>query len=341
MSPLVRTTQLTNSNLATVNAASVPELASSSIKSLGPGSYDISTISGNRQCFSKRGILDMRALRFQETASADVPGAGTYGDDGDPHKYKEKMELLHKSASTIGLLNNGGDGVRSLPASCCRIGPGTYTLINFMDDFVRKSTGKRGFYDINTGPRDKPTISENPDLGTYELKSFTDELNHPAKRHVGKFRRVADPFSHRRLNPLSENHNHSEESHEVGPATYNPPFIAQKSTSFNRKQVPFHSKASRYAQSLFTSTRNPVGPGRYDAERYDDSRCVWGSMSAFDSQTPARPDQNYNLRLGERLNPTNIPLRKRIIISHHSTEGNTCLKMTSLRTQERNVPLLA
>ncbi|KAA0193126.1 hypothetical protein FBUS_09066 [Fasciolopsis buskii] len=107
--------------------------------------------------------------------------------------------------------------------------------------------------------------------------------------------------------------------------------------------------------------KTPVGPGRYDVELYDDSRCVWGAMCAFDSQTPARM-QGRQMRLlsmnpscfvslnlntirlsyysSERLRQKNIQDHKRPRINHHSTEQEPCMPIQTNSINLRAKPLI-
>ncbi|KAA3681776.1 uncharacterized protein DEA37_0008774 [Paragonimus westermani] len=204
-----------------------------------------------RKSFTDRGPINTLAKRFSESRSTNcTPGVGTYGLGGDPYAYKEAMEAIKKTASTIGLLSSNTGAHRSLPES----------------------------------------LSEYPEPGAYNVQSFLDIWASPDKKHAGKFQRIHETMSLKNAKQIINCSKQPTLVHEVSPATYDPSLPNKKAKSSNCQNVPFLSQASRYDGSLFAIPKVPVGPGRYDIERFDDARCVWGAMCAFDSQTAARMD---------------------------------------------------
>ncbi|VDP89879.1 unnamed protein product [Echinostoma caproni] len=268
-------------------------------RALGPGTYNINEDSYRKRSVTRRGPIDTGAPRFYEERQNDVPGVGTYGLGGDPYVFKELADHAHKSACILGLLNNGGSGDRALPFTVVplfsdflirfslllkssHLGPGTYNLRDSLDTLLNKRVSNRGPYDLTTGPRSKPINCDSTEPGMYEVQSFVNDLNKPEKRYFGKFRRLPDPMARNRVRYSTLLSARSAPVHEVSPASYDPVKPAKKAPSGNRKNVPFFCSAPR---STMVCNKTPVGPGRYDVELYDDSRCIWGAMCAFDSQT--------------------------------------------------------
>ena len=86
-------------------------------RKLGPGSYNITDFleEAKRRPQCRRGHLELLEPRFAKEKTDSTPGPGVYGDGGVPHARKELQDQLRRSASTVGLLENGGSGERSLP----------------------------------------------------------------------------------------------------------------------------------------------------------------------------------------------------------------------------------
>ncbi|TGZ66654.1 hypothetical protein CRM22_005215 [Opisthorchis felineus] len=267
-----------------------------------------------RHSFTKRGPIDTLAKRFPES-QVENPGVGTYGIGGNPYIYKESMDRLRKSASSVGMMSSNTSGERNLPTAICALGPGTYKHKEYLNEILNKQTGCRGPYDLFTGPRYKYSTSDTPDPGAYEIKSFLDKWNRPEHCHSGKFRRITDQMSLGKIYTPAVG-----TSVQLGPGKYDPVLPTKKQASC--QNVPFLSRSSRSAGSIFAHHPHPVGPGRYDVQRYDDSRCIWGAMSAFDSQTPARPDLKETQKISERLRPINIPPHRHFnLLSRTIREG--------------------
>ncbi|KAH8863684.1 Lymphocyte expansion molecule [Schistosoma japonicum] len=244
----------------------------------------------------------------------NTPGVGTYGMKGDPYLYKEIMDAKHKSSSIKGFLECGGDTNRSLPPTGCHIAPGTYEIIGSVQRLLEKKTGNRGPYDLMTGPRNYDYTSENPEPGAYTLKCFTSDLLRPEKRYAGKFSKLADEQKKMDRSCSSRMQNNLIAS-RIGPGYYEPKYPDDKNKSFNKHAPSFLSSSSRDSDSIFAVRQSPVGPGRYNSENYDQSRCIWGAMCSFDSTSSARLSLKEASKLRERLRPLNVPLHEKTIIN--------------------------
>ena len=126
-----------------------------------------------------------------------TPGPGTYGTGGVPHFTKE--EKAKQSPGTIGMLDAGASGARSLPTIGSRLGPGSYQFESFIDEAHKKVTSLRGPYDLYSGDRNNPirtghyAVPHHATLspGQYEIRSFVEELGSAHKKKQGRFGRVA------------------------------------------------------------------------------------------------------------------------------------------------------
>uniref|UniRef100_A0A094ZYM1 Lymphocyte expansion molecule n=1 Tax=Schistosoma haematobium TaxID=6185 RepID=A0A094ZYM1_SCHHA len=204
-------------------------------------------------------------------------------------------------------------------------GVGTYGmkgdpyLYKELMDAKHKSCCTKGLLECGgDGSRSLPlTTSEYPEPGTYSLTSFTSNLLRPEKKYTGMFRRlVVDQrkmdqcYSARMQNDLVKS--------KIGPGYYDPKYLDDKDKSFNHQAPPFLSSASRNSHSIFTSRQSPVGPGRYNSENYDRSRCVWGAMCSFDSTSSARLSLKEASKLRERLRPLNVTFHEKSLIINNN-----------------------
>ena len=125
-----------------------------------------------------------------------TPGPGTYGAGGVPQAAKE--EKAKQSPGTIGLLDAGASGARSLPTVGSKLAPGRYNFDSFTDQAQKKVTSLRGPYDLYSGDRNKPirtghyAAPHHAPLGPgqYEIPSFVEELQSTHKKKQGRFGRV-------------------------------------------------------------------------------------------------------------------------------------------------------
>jgi hypothetical protein len=291
---------------------------------LGPGSYNVKDsieVPPERQ-FS-RGLLDMREARFRDNKMSVAPGPGTYGKGGVPHAVMEEKE--RESCGTVGMLDCGGNGLRSLPLVGSRIGPGTYKITGSIDELTRKQVGLKGPYEVFSADRSKPIntghyahmLTYNLGPGQYNIRSMTDEMfTQPLRKH-GEFGKAAQypvkPIDRIIASTLALK---PRDSTEPGPGHYDAQDPNTKTESFLVKQPPFLSSSVRtdkMAMKFFTGNHNPVGPGRYDVHKHEDAQDINACQSAFKSKTDRPSGQRLKL-LQERLRAKNIPVNRRTFL---------------------------
>ncbi|XP_029204383.2 lymphocyte expansion molecule-like isoform X1 [Acropora millepora] len=281
---------------------------------LGPGTYNISDfiddISKKPSCI--RGVCETREVRFDNTKMDQVPGPGTYGNGGIPTAVVEAKES--QSVSSIGMLDSGKSCGRQLPDVGSHLCPGQYEMKSFTDEMDRRMVSKRGPYDLFTGERNKPIAvgyfalpaKQTLGPGEYNLKSFLHELNEKHKKHHGAFLKVqrfpACPTNRMHCSTLSQ---YPREPNDPGPGSYAPQGLTKPEASVRH---PFGSTADRFdrhARRFFLGSTNPVGPGRYDVDRYDEAQHANGHRSAFNSRTK-RYDLIRDKYLTERIKPREV-----------------------------------
>ncbi|KAK2157495.1 hypothetical protein LSH36_190g03014 [Paralvinella palmiformis] len=306
-------------------------------RKLGPGSYDIKDFlqASDEKPRSTRGIIQTKDTRFKEnkvlrskhslglcTFQNEIPGPGTYGKGGVPHAGIE--EKARKSASTVGLLDAGA-GSRSLPSVGSHLGPGNYNFASFTEQMSKKVTSLRGPYDLYSGDRNKPirtghyAAPSNSNLGPgqYELKSFVDDLETEHKKRTGRFGKVEQypgmPSERIYAYSLSQN---PRRPTEPGPGVYDskdpnvkPPSQAKKSPGFLSSAM----RSDKMATKFFTGNFNPVGPGRYDIQKWDESQHRNGHNSVFKSKT-TKLDAKRAKFLQERVREKDVPVSERVFI---------------------------
>jgi len=281
---------------------------------LGPGTYNISDfiddISKKPSCI--RGVCETREVRFDNTKMDQVPGPGTYGNGGIPTAVVEAKES--QSVSSIGMLDSGKSCGRQLPDVGSHLCPGQYEMKSFTDEMDRRMVSKRGPYDLFTGERNKPIAvgyfalpaKQTLGPGEYNLKSFLHELNEKHRKHHGTFLKVqrfpACPTNRMHCSTLSQ---YPREPNDPGPGSYAPQGLTKPEASVRH---PFGSTAERFdrhARRFFLGSTNPVGPGRYDVDRYDEAQHANGHRSAFNSRTK-RYDLIRDKYLTERIKPREV-----------------------------------
>lgn len=294
-------------------------------RKLGPGSYEIKDFleTSDEKPRSTRGIIQTKEPRFRETIRMeDNPGPGTYGKGGVPHAAVEEKE--RKSASTVGLLDAGALS-RSLPAVGSHLGPGSYNFESFTDQTGKKLTSLRGPYDLFSGDRNKPIKTghlaapnhANLGPGQYDIKSFLDDFNTEHKKRSGKFGKVEQypeaPKDRVYAFSLSQN---PRRPADPGPGQYDSKDPALKPPSQAAKSPGFLSSAMRNdktATKFFTGNFNPVGPGRYDIQRFQDAQHANGHQSVFRSRSN-RPDAEREKFIQERIRSKDLRPEQRIFI---------------------------
>lgn len=293
-------------------------------RKLGPGSYNIKDFLGSAEekPRSTRGIIQTKEVRFKEkvTQANETPGPGTYGAGGVPHAAVEAKGK--KSASTIGLLDAGASTPRSLPMVGSHLGPGSYKFDSSTEQMKKKVTSLRGPYDLYSGDRNKPIKighlaapnHSNLGPGQYDIKSFADNWDTEHKQRTGRFFKVDQypekPSERIYAFTLSQN---PRKQMEPGPGQYDSKDPTEKPPSQAKHSPGFLSSAQRsdkLATKFFTHNFNPVGPGRYDIQKWDEAQHTNGHLSVFKSKT-LKPDHSRQKFLQERIRAKDVPLKDR------------------------------
>lgn len=315
-------------------------------RKLGPGSYEIKDFLqvGDEKPRSTRGIIHSRDSRFKDKVQSDCPGPGTYGHGGVPHAILEEKE--RKSASTVGLLDAGAVS-RSLPTVGSHLGPGSYNFESFTEQTSKKVTSLRGPYDLYSGDRNKPIRTghyaapahSNLAPGKYDIKSFLDNLDTVHKNRTGRFGKV-DQYPEKpteRIYAFTLCQNPRKGS-EPGPGQYDPKDPNVKPLSQEEKSMAGHANGNRKSPSslsnaqkkspgflssaqrndkmatrFFTGNFNPVGPGRYDIQKWEEAQKRNGHSSQFKSKT-GKLDAAREKFLQERIRAKDIPLQDRVFL---------------------------
>lgn len=310
---------------------------------LGPGSYYIDDFlaAAEQKPRSTRGICQTREPRFRETGRVnDLPGPGTYGIDGIPHKALEEKQK--KSVSTIGMLDAGGASNRSLPMVGSALGPGCYNFSSFTEKLAKRNVSQRGPYDLFTGERNKPITTghhavpdQNLGPGQYNLPSCMDELNSEHKRKHGKFGTVAQyPKKGGGRLYVSELSQMPRDPDDPSPGHYDPKSSAD--LHHQVKKLPGFLSSSqrndRMAQKFFTRNFNPVGAGRYDIQRWEESRNINSHTSVFKSRTN-RPNHVQQKFLKERIRAKDVRPEDKIYIVEPDQRGGVTNKVQAAATK--------
>lgn len=294
-------------------------------RKLGPGSYEIKDFldASEEKPRSTRGIIQTKEHRFREKVTSEVPGPGTYGHGGVPHAAVEEKE--RKSTSTVGLLDAGASTQRSLPMVGSHLGPGSYNFNSFTEDASKKVTSLRGPYDLFSGDRNKPIkighlaapLHTTLGPGQYDIKSFLDSWDTKHKKHSGRFGKVVQhpetPTDRLYCFTLSQM---PRDMDDPGPGQYNPADPNVKPPAQAKKSPGFLSSAQRsdkLATKFFTGNFNPVGPGRYDIQKWEEAQRVNGHQSVFRSRT-GKPDTQQQSFLQERIRAKDMRPEDRVFI---------------------------
>ncbi|XP_032230603.2 lymphocyte expansion molecule isoform X2 [Nematostella vectensis] len=261
---------------------------------LGPGTYNIKDFMElmAEKPRSTRGECETRAARFESSTQSGVPGPGTYGKGGIPNAVLEEKE--RKSVSNVGMLDSGKSYRRQLPEVGSHLCPGQYEMESFTDEMASHVVSKRGPYDLFTGERNKPItvgyfampLRQNLGPGEYDLKSFLSENTGEHKQRHGKFLKVTrfPDYPTERIYCCSLSQCPRDPS-EPGPGSYSAKDLGKPEAA---KRPPFGSSAGRmdrHARRFFLGSTNPVGPGRYSVDRYENAQHIDGHTGAFNSKT--------------------------------------------------------
>ncbi|KAM5248582.1 ciliary microtubule-associated protein 2 [Ctenodactylus gundi] len=238
-------------------------------RKLGPGSYDLKDFLEELQqkpC-SRRGLLSSGEVRFREQIPNYYPGPGNYGEKGNPYTLLE--ENAWNRSHSEGVLCRMSGKLPSVAHQGSGLGPGTYSIKGSIEEFLARTTGTRGPYDIFSDDRSKP-----PPYGHYasqkekpreliNFKSFVDELNSLHKKKHGVFsklpRNVGPPpekiysstIGQRSRKPATSGVSSSPPSEPESKNVKQPPFLMASQRSFTK------------AFQMLPGSWNPVGVGRY------------------------------------------------------------------------------
>lgn len=81
----------------------------------------------------------------------NLPGPGTYGEGGVPWAAQERKAQV--SQGTVGLLEAGGQDIRTALRVGSDLAPGQYQHTAPLEQLLNKRTSTRGPYDLFTGDR--------------------------------------------------------------------------------------------------------------------------------------------------------------------------------------------
>ncbi|MEJ1282682.1 lymphocyte expansion molecule [Cricetulus griseus] len=123
---------------------------------LGPGSYEFKDFLTQLQQKpqSKRGLLSSGEVRFRGLIGNYYPGPGNYGEKGNP--YTRLEENAWNRSHSEGLMCKMSSKPHHLASEGSGLAPGTYNIKSGIENYVTRSTGTRGPYDIFSGERSKP-----------------------------------------------------------------------------------------------------------------------------------------------------------------------------------------
>lgn len=315
------------------------------VRKLAPGSYEIKDFlqTSDLKPRSALGICETRAQRFKEQVK-DTPGPGTYGKGGIPHTAIE--EKAQQSTSTVGMLDAGSSTPRNLPSVGSKLGPGTYNFKSFAEETIDKVTSTRGPYDLFSGDRNKPiTVGylaapklANLGPGQYNLKSFVNDLESIHRNRQGKFGKV-DQYPEQ---PTERVFNSTlsqcpKEKGVPGPGQYDPGELTKPES---KKPPGFLSTAQRndkISQRFFTRNFNPVGPGRYDVQKWEEAQHRNGHNSVFKAKT-GKLSLGMEKFLKERIRAKDVRVEDRVFLvppqgppSYELHRSNTQANFTKLK----------
>uniref|UniRef100_A0A8C2VH91 Ciliary microtubule associated protein 2 n=1 Tax=Chinchilla lanigera TaxID=34839 RepID=A0A8C2VH91_CHILA len=236
---------------------------------LGPGSYNLKDFLEELQQkpSSTRGLLSSGETRFSGLVGNYYPGPGNYGEKGNP--YTQLEEKAWNRSHAEGLMCKMSNKPHPQSHQGSGLGPNTYSIKSSIDEYLARSAGTRGPYDIFSGDRSKPlpyghySEQKKKPRELMNFQSFVEELNSRYKKKHGVFSKLPrnpDP-SPERINwsPLSQCPRKLATS---GPGTWLPQETACKHV--NPPPFPLASERSGVkACQTVPEIWNPVGVGRY------------------------------------------------------------------------------
>ncbi|KAJ1170340.1 hypothetical protein NDU88_002218 [Pleurodeles waltl] len=294
-------------------------------ENMGPGRYNIKDFLelGLMKPGSSRGVCETRDPRFKESAQFATPGPGTYGKGGNPYALLEEKE--RQCGICRGIMDSKTTKGLPYPGMASNLGPGTYNVRNYMDDLLNRVVSIRGPYDLFTGERTKIASGyfatpkgNNLELGTDTVRSFVEDLNLPEKRKHGVF----GPISEHPHVPAERICNCTlaqcpRKPDAPGPASYNAKPVSAPAAG--RGHPPFNSSAKRFDNrlcSLFFTSDNPVGVGRYDITKKLHGETSTTYRSAFLAKKDRYLDNAVrDKQLQERTQSTNTARGKKALFT--------------------------
>ncbi|KAL6438616.1 hypothetical protein ACFW04_004569 [Cataglyphis niger] len=223
---------------------------------------------------------------FEPSYKSTTPGPGYTLRTHNPYYYLEQKKL--KAFSCIpsfefdGLKPRFQETIRSWSLPCNRY---SVKHPNSLQAFLEKVTGKRGPYDLFTGPRDvkkywtHPRIEFNnwPLKLSGEIEKLSNKCNYFKGKWAMNARFTKKPVARTLLQDISTCYR---EPDEPGPGHYDPRTLRKPTTL---KKYPFDSNIE-YIRPLPPDGTRP-GPGRYET-RQDCPIKGYGWTSVFKSKVP-------------------------------------------------------
>ncbi|ERE83034.1 lymphocyte expansion molecule [Cricetulus griseus] len=236
---------------------------------LGPGSYEFKDFLTQLQQKpqSKRGLLSSGEVRFRGLIGNYYPGPGNYGEKGNP--YTRLEENAWNRSHSEGLMCKMSSKPHHLASEGSGLAPGTYNIKSGIENYVTRSTGTRGPYDIFSGERSKPvpyghfSLQKKKPRELMTFKSFVEELN----SHDNKKRGIFSTIPRERKQPTERIYwttlSQCPRNLKIaGPGSWLPHETEQKHIN----QPPFLLASKRTGNKVYQmilGNWNPVGVGRY------------------------------------------------------------------------------
>lgn len=292
------------------------------VRKLGPGSYSLKDFIEINDEVPKStiGICGYLGKRMKPAFMEKTPGPGTYGEGGVPHSAIEQKN--QQSTSTVGMLDQATSGKRDLPTVGCHLGPGNYRFKSSVDELKERQVSIRGPYDLFSIDRNKPIKtghlakfgSSTLGPGQYNLTSFTDDIGAYYNQKKGSFGKTdqhpekAERIYYSTLSQVPK----PDAGDRPGPTSYDPKINYPKPE--NHGNAGFLSDAVRTdkrAMQFFTGNYNAVGAGRYEVQRFHESRHRNGHESVFKSKTGRLP-HHREMAFRERIREKDVKKSDRI-----------------------------
>ncbi|KAK4467375.1 hypothetical protein MN116_008855, partial [Schistosoma mekongi] len=141
----------------------------------------------------------------------------------------------------------------------------------------------------------KENQNNTPGVGTYGIKGdpYLYKEIMDAKHKSSSIRGILECRGEtNRFLPPTTSENPEPETSTLKSFTSDLLRLEKQHTGKFRKLVDEQRKVDRSYSSRMKNNliayRSPVGPGRYNSENYDQSRCIWGAMCSFDCTSSAR-----------------------------------------------------